>query len=1058
MHVTLITIIVIATIFYYLIKFYVEDWFYDLEMDSSKSKGDKERVDTDVFEISSDESSTEEERIKNSLPLGNALKQKYSSIKEYININSNPTDSVYKKKDPILLDISMESDSNNSDNFNQLSTLKQGQSCVEKSSSIDINPKRSYKKTAPNVFDISTDTDSDISDDFTQSSCASHAARMTLFSWKKQKRVSADSEDDNNAKRKNMSIVFDNTSESTSKTKQSKIRKLSERQRFTKNKDTPIKYLEPPIPPIISEEIETKEFPMTDITQHELIIAGSKVKFPVKPYPCQFAVMNILIQSCTKATHCLVESPTGSGKTLALLCGVLAWQDSYNEQIEKEFKELTKLSESMDNLDGQKSEYHDEENDDCIVIEPTSSHASSDGSKKPSFEDIIYLDDLSNDNKENTRLKVPKIYYGTRTHRQLKQVIKELGRTSYRHKKMTILSSREHTCIQDTTTNKSEFCYNLLDPEKELGCLYYNEKNKKDLSTFSQLESNGITMPYDIEDLVEVGRKNHVCPYFAAKSLAEEAEIIFCPYNYIIDPDIRESMQINLKNEIIVLDEAHNIEDICRNVAGADFREDELRSILADCGTLKSMEFIEERDAYSIINSYIEGLIDFINSITLNPTDKDDEMNGPYWTGSELLELFNMHNIGTSKCVLIMSAAQIAISEFNNTRENLRVMKHDKSNKNKKTISRSTKIVLQRLIFALKKIASEEYANDYRAYVSESFVSDIWYKVPDDTWSSQRSGKRLRSLKLICMNPAVIFAPLAREARSIILASGTLTPTTSFQSELGTKFAYILTANHVIDSDQVYITCVPKGPTGVSLKANYQNVNSWNFQDELGRLLVKVCQSVPHGVLCFFSSYYMMNNQIKRWKNNNFWHNIERYKRIFIEPRNNNDLEQVMREYREVIEETSEIDSNNIETLSGAILFAVFRGKVAEGIDFSDDEARCVITVGIPYPVKKDPEIEMKWAYNDKNTSKGLVKGSDWYTIQAFKALNQALGRCIRHRNDWGAVLLVDERFQSSANINNLPKWIRMRVSFNEGLSCYLNRTNFFDYNCFLLFLFFFFL
>lgn len=79
-------------------------------------------------------------------------------------------------------------------------------------------------------------------------------------------------------------------------------------------------------------------------------------------------------------------------------------------------------------------------------------------------------------------------------------------------------------------------------------------------------------------------------------------------------------MQINLKNEIIVLDEAHNIEDICRNVAGADFREDELRSILADCGTLKSMEFIEERDAYSIINSYIEGLIDFINSITLNPT------------------------------------------------------------------------------------------------------------------------------------------------------------------------------------------------------------------------------------------------------------------------------------------------------------------------------------------------------------------------------------------------------------------------------------------------------
>jgi hypothetical protein len=32
------------------------------------------------------------------------------------------------------------------------------------------------------------------------------------------------------------------------------------------------------------------------------------------------------------------------------------------------------------------------------------------------------------------------------------------------------------------------------------------------------------------------------------------------------------------------------------------------------------------------------------------------------------------------------------------------------------------------------------------------------------------------------------------------------------------------------------------------------------------------------------------------------------------------------------------------------------------------------------------------------------------YTSQAFRALNQALGRCIRHRNDWGAILMVDDR------------------------------------------------
>lgn len=31
---------------------------------------------------------------------------------------------------------------------------------------------------------------------------------------------------------------------------------------------------------------------------------------------------------------------------------------------------------------------------------------------------------------------------------------------------MTILSSREHTCIQNTKRNKTELCNELLDPEK----------------------------------------------------------------------------------------------------------------------------------------------------------------------------------------------------------------------------------------------------------------------------------------------------------------------------------------------------------------------------------------------------------------------------------------------------------------------------------------------------------------------------------------------------------------------------------------------------------------
>jgi regulator of telomere elongation helicase 1 len=47
-------------------------------------------------------------------------------------------------------------------------------------------------------------------------------------------------------------------------------------------------------------------------------------------------------------------------------------------------------------------------------------------------------------------------------------------------------------------------------------------------------------------------------------------------------------------------------------------------------------------------------------------------------------------------------------------------------------------------------------------------------------------------------------------------------------------------------------------------------------------------------------------------------------------------------------------------TRRGAIMFAVCRGKVAEGIDFSDELCRAVFMVGVPYPPIQDKRIELK--------------------------------------------------------------------------------------------------
>jgi len=50
---------------------------------------------------------------------------------------------------------------------------------------------------------------------------------------------------------------------------------------------------------------------------------------------------------------------------------------------------------------------------------------------------------------------------------------------------------------------------------------------------------------------------------------------------------------------------------------------------------------------------------------------------------------------------------------------------------------------------------------------------------------------------------------------------------------------------------------------------------------------------------------------------------------------------------------------------------AVCRGKVSEGLDFSDDFGRAVILTGIPYSPAMDPKIVAKKQYLDEKTRQG---------------------------------------------------------------------------------------
>ncbi|KAJ8679104.1 hypothetical protein QAD02_014891, partial [Eretmocerus hayati] len=657
------------------------------------------------------------------------------------------------------------------------------------------------------------------------------------------------------------------------------------------------------------------------------------------------------------------------------------------------------------------------------------------------------------DKMQESNFKKPRIFYGSRTHKQIEQVIREFRKTAYADTPMTILSSREHTCIQPPVKGKTktQLCHDLLNPIEEstkdnkdeqtpqsrevTRCVFYNRKSPQESMRTPALDS--LPSPWDNEDIVEWGRDHKLCPYFAARDMMTEADIIFCPYNYLIDPVVRDSMQLTVDGDVVIIDEAHNIEGICRDVRSADFREDALGEAIDDCQLVSNLtEYRADQQfkPYKIIKDYLTGFRDMINNEYF--PDNQEEATSECWTGTAAWQKFEMNKLGGMALMDFEAACNRAIKEFKEIREKIEdkepdiediVENLDKKKKKKKKAAFNviTKRLVEELLMALTCIHSEEFAKDYRCVITRAFYRDAKVKESEsDGWISRPTARPLlRCFRFMCMNSAIAFAGIAKPARCVVLASGTLSPVSTFESELGIRFAQKLSANHVVSKDQVYIRGIGKGPKGTPLRATYEFVHTLPFKDDLGALLTQVCESVPHGILCFFSSYTMMTSQRERWEMTGVLSNLSRRKHIVWEPRTNADLDEVMSEFRTMIRHTS--DGPNCNGIDGALLFAVFRGKVAEGIDFSDNEARCVLTVGIPFAVQSDPTVKLKREYNDLHRNRGLLSGGEWYVVQAYRALNQALGRCIRHRNDWGAVLLVDQRLVGGQSCDYLPKWVK---------------------------------
>ncbi|XP_045480526.1 regulator of telomere elongation helicase 1 homolog [Harmonia axyridis] len=710
------------------------------------------------------------------------------------------------------------------------------------------------------------------------------------------------------------------------------------------------------------------------------------VIFPFEPYDIQKNYMSKVIECLSLERNGILESPTGTGKTLSLLCSTLAWLEAKKAhwQLEQGLMFENKEDDFMKRLQDQ------------LGVKG--------GMGGKSF------------------LGVPTIIYASRTHTQLTQAVSEMKLTSYNHMKACVIGSREQMCIhsevvkEQNNQTKIAMC-NIK--TKTRTCNFYNNLSKKKEDPL--IRNTNIV---DIEDLVAMGKSHKFCPYFMAKELKSSADIIFMPYNYLLEPRFRKTLGIELANNIIILDEAHNVEKMCEESASLQIKSTDLALAIEEVTAIMKMlteqpaAFDDESESRDFSPDDLivlkQVLLDLEKELDAIPLSKNPE--GTTFGGTFIFELLAKAGI---KC----ENHQIIIALLEKLVEFLNIAAEEGPFKRKGNALKLMEEAL-RVIYMDNSVKFKERVDKcYKVHI----IVEEPKKKEGSSWFTKSSKDSCRVLSYWCFSPGFGMKMLLDEGvRCCILTSGTLAPLKPLITELEFKNPVHLENPHVVKDTQLCVRIISHGPDNERLSCSYQNRDNENYLRSLGSTIMNMTRLIPNGLLIFFPSYPLMNKCMEYWQKQGIWSGISNLKSIYTEPRDKVSFSNAMTEYYDKIKDPS---------AKGAIFMGVCRGKISEGLDFADLNGRGVIIVGLPFPPMKDPRVILKKRYLDtcRSSNQEYIGGDKWYTLEACRAVNQAIGRVIRHKNDYGAILLLDERFKNPNIQSQLSLWLRERIKIVQN-------------------------
>lgn len=626
------------------------------------------------------------------------------------------------------------------------------------------------------------------------------------------------------------------------------------------------------------------------------------------------------------------------------------------------------------------------------------------------------------------------IIFCSRTHSQLTQLVNELRKIKLPSAvldgeleeaiKHAALGSRKTLCINPkvsrlpSTIAINERCLELQKPgtPKDQQCEYFPAKHSSDDQERVEIfRDNAIAQIQDIEDIANLGRRMKICPYYASRSAIPVAEVLTLPYPLLLQKSAREALGVVVRDNVIIIDEAHNLTSAIADTLSISVPLSHLElaqsQLLGYCQKFKNKLKGKNRVYIAQIIRLIKACISRLQQAADSKVPEQSLQGHDLISGAGIdqIQPYKLTKyIKDSKLVFKIEGYAELVDE-QSRQEKLHV-----AQKPRQKLPKGVLAEFQSLLIALMNPASE----------GRFFIC--------------RDAEEL-VLKYTLLDPQAHFEEIVKEARAVILAGGTMSPMSDWADQL---FAYLpsnklktFSFSHIVDKSNIMVEPLTKGPSGVDFDFTWSNRRSEKLIAELALLIEKICAVAPDGMVVFFPSYEYLAFIASVWKretqDRSIFDRLSGLKQIFQESKETN-VDELLKDYSDIV-----------NTGKGALMLAVVGGKLSEGINFSDKLGRVVLCIGLPYPNIKSAQWQAKVEYierikHEKSRSEGLSEqesktraqaaGREYADNTTMRAVNQSIGRAIRHKNDYAAIFLVDRRYTTSRIQNKLPAWLRESI------------------------------